>query len=237
MSLHDGMSFREVKARMLARVRDRVYAPGTLIPAEAALAEEFGCARATVNRALRELAEAGIVERRRKAGTRVVAEPIREATVEIPLIRRQLERRGQAYRYVVLERRLCVPAESARARLELEPGREALHVRCLHFADGAPYQYEDRWINVAAAPGALREKFETVSPNEWLVRELPFSDAEHVFRAVNANEAEADVLGVTSGDALFAVERRTRLGEEIITWVRLLHPGTTFRMISHGPLV
>ena len=46
-----------------------------MIPGEEALAREFGCARATVNRALRDLAEAGVLERRRKAGTRVALQP------------------------------------------------------------------------------------------------------------------------------------------------------------------
>ena len=47
------------------------------------LAAEFGCARSTVNRALRELAEAGFLERRRKAGTRISPDPVRKATLKI----------------------------------------------------------------------------------------------------------------------------------------------------------
>ena len=53
--------------------RRRDWPPGALIPGEEALAQEFGVARATVNRALSELARAGVLERRRKAGTRVAA--------------------------------------------------------------------------------------------------------------------------------------------------------------------
>ena len=236
MSMQESTSFRDVKAHLLARVRDRVYAPGALIPGEATLAEEFGCARATVNRALRELAEAGIVERRRKAGTRVVAEPPSEATVAIPLVRTQIESRDQTYRYALLDRRIEVPREAMRARLELDRGCKAVHVRCLHFADGAPYQYEERWISIDAAPGARRERFADISPNEWLLRELPFSDAEHVFCAVNATDAEADLLDVPPGDALFAMERRTRLDGAVITWVRLLHPGASFRIMSRDSI-
>jgi GntR family transcriptional regulator, histidine utilization repressor len=47
----------------------------------------LGCARATVNRALRDLAEAGLLERRRKGGTRVPLTPVRKATFEIAIIR------------------------------------------------------------------------------------------------------------------------------------------------------
>ena len=58
---------------------------------------EFGCARATVSRALRDLAEAGVLERRRKAGTRVALHPVRRATLDIPVTRQEIEGRGQSY--------------------------------------------------------------------------------------------------------------------------------------------
>ena len=64
-------SWQAVADEVLARIRRRDWAPGDLIPNEVDLAGEMGCARTTVNRALRHLAEAGYLERRRKAGTRV----------------------------------------------------------------------------------------------------------------------------------------------------------------------
>jgi DNA-binding GntR family transcriptional regulator len=81
------VTWQAIQAEALRRIRDREWKPGEAIPHEAELAGEFGCARATVNRALRELAEAGLLERRRKAGTRVSLNPVRKATFEIPIIR------------------------------------------------------------------------------------------------------------------------------------------------------
>ena len=53
-------------------IQTGIWKQGGLIPVEVALAKEFGCARATLNRALRELAQERILEHHRKAGTRVV---------------------------------------------------------------------------------------------------------------------------------------------------------------------
>ena len=53
-------------------IQTRIWKHRGLIPVEAALAKEFGCARATVNRSLRELVQERILEHRRKAGTSVV---------------------------------------------------------------------------------------------------------------------------------------------------------------------
>ena len=55
-----------IRAEVLTRIRRRDWPPGALIPGEEALAQEFGVARATVNRALSELARAGVLERRRR---------------------------------------------------------------------------------------------------------------------------------------------------------------------------
>lgn len=227
-------SYRDVKVEILNRVRAGQWPLGEIIPGEQALAVEFGCARVTVNRALRELAEEGVVERKRKAGTRVVQGRRRAARIEIPLIRTQIEERGAAYRFVLLSREILIAPETARARLSIEPGTEALHLRCVHFADGSPYQLEDRWINLDAVPSARLESFEQIGPNEWLVREKPLSEAEHTFLAANAGEDEAALLGTARRDALFVIERRTWLADQTITWVRLIHPGASFRMTSRS---
>ena len=67
-------------------IQTGIWKQGGLIPVEVALAKEFGCARATLNHALRELAQEGILELRRKAGTRVVMPVRRAVNFEIPRI-------------------------------------------------------------------------------------------------------------------------------------------------------
>ena len=58
-------------------VRDNIarglWTPGTAIPTEEALREEFGVSRVTVRRALTDLAAQGLVERRHGLGTFVSA--------------------------------------------------------------------------------------------------------------------------------------------------------------------
>ncbi|MBE9477311.1 MAG: GntR family transcriptional regulator, partial [Proteobacteria bacterium] len=95
-------SYSDIKKTVLARIRDHTWPPGSIIPGEVELSEEFGCARATVNRAMRELAEDGILDRKRKAGTRVNKFPIRHAKFAIPLIRTEITSTGAAYRYTLI---------------------------------------------------------------------------------------------------------------------------------------
>ncbi len=91
-------AFRDVKQDVRRRIVQGVWAPGALVPNEVDLAAEFQCSRATVNRAMRELAEEGLVERKRKAGTRVLKSPTRQARFNIPIVRKEIEARGLFYR-------------------------------------------------------------------------------------------------------------------------------------------
>ena len=69
MNTTQNHSWQSIQQEISRRIAERIWLPGELIPNEVVLAEEFGCARATVNRAMRELASTGLLERKRKAGT------------------------------------------------------------------------------------------------------------------------------------------------------------------------
>jgi GntR family histidine utilization transcriptional repressor len=226
------ISYLDVKAVILGQIRGGELRPGDTVPGEAALAGEFGCARVTVNRALRELAEAGVVERRRRAGTRVLAATPRDAELEVPSVRAEIEATGAEYRYELLGRRVAAPPGEVRAALGLGARARALHLRCRHWAGDTAHQSEDRWINLEVVPAAREADFAATGPNDWLIRAMPLSRVEHVFSAANASEAEAALLGLTPGDAVFVTERRTWIDGRAITRARLVHPGATHRLVA-----
>lgn len=231
MSFPRRNSWRDIRDELSRRIAAREWLPGATVPGEEALSAEFGAARATVNRALQDLARSGVLERKRKAGTRVALHPVREARFVIPLVRQEVEARGAAYGYTLLSRGTSAAPELVRARLGLPAGARMLHVRCLHTADRAPYQYEDRWISLAAVPAAEQESFDAVGPNEWLVENAPFSQAEFAFFAAAASADDAALLALRPGDPVFVGERLTWLGEKPVTLVRMAHP-PSHRMVS-----
>lgn len=229
-------SYKDIRAILLERITSGAWPPGERIPDEVDLAREFGCTRPTVSRAMRGLVEAGLVERRRKAGTRVVRRDAREAVVAIPVVRAEIERRGSRYRFLCLRRRLAAPPAPIRAALGLDPRRRALHVLGLHLADERPWQLEDRWINLQTVPAARHERFDDVSPNEWLLARIPYSRAEHAFSAGTPGEEERELLALAPDEPVFVIERTTWLGADAVTRARLSHPGHAFRLTSRDPL-
>jgi len=223
-------NWQSVQEEVRRRIHAREWSPGDLIPNEADLAIEFGCARSTVNRALRSLADSGLLDRRRKAGTRVAAEPVAKATLDIAVIRHEVEEHGAKYGYVLIERTENPPPVGVSGAMKTRATEKLLHVRALHLADDAPYAIEDRWINTGVVPGASAERFEALSANEWLMKHAPYTHGDIAFSAVQASMEDAEILGVPEQSALFAIDRLTWDNAKSVTKVRLLYtPGYQLR--------
>lgn len=221
-------SWQGVQEEILRRITAREWHPGDLIPNEVDLAAEFGCARATVNRALRGLASNGILERKRKAGTRIAKLPTRKATLAIPVLRREIEATGAQYGYELLARAVETPPGGICDRLQVPGNARLLHLQAVHLSGGAPYAFEDRWINLATLPQAAEVDFAQHNANEWLVRNVPFEAGDIAFSASNASPREAGILACEEGQGLFVIERTTRSAKGTITAVRLAFaPGYT----------
>ena len=217
---------QHIAAEVRRRIVDREWRQGERIPDEADLAVEFGAARATVNKALQLLADEGLLDRRRRAGTRVTVNPVRKATIAIPIVREQIEGAGMAYGHrTVAQRRSPLPADIA-ARIGLPEGTVLIHLRAVHYGDGRPFQMEDRWINPHAVPGLDQVDFRQVNANEWLVRHALYLRAELSFSAANADAREARLLRTRRGQALLILHRSTWNDAGPITTVRIAcHPG------------
>lgn len=219
-------AYKDVKSDILSKITKGEWALGSLIPNEVDLATTYGCVRSTVNRAMRELADEGLIERRRKAGTRVRMVPIRQARFDIPIVRAEIEAKGAEYRYSLVSSSVEPAPDWLRARLKLSPKSEVLHLVCMHYADGDPYQHEDRWINLVSLPQAQTVNFLDIGPNEWLVSTIPFSDVEISFSAGLADQRLNDYLTCTLGDPVFTIERSTWWEGQAVTYVRLTYkPG------------
>ena len=230
MTNQRAMTSRKIKAEVRRRIADRSWQPGQLIPKEIDLAEEFNCARATVNKALTELADMGLLERRRKSGTRVALNPVRKATLEIPIVRHEIEQRGFGYDHVLISQETKFPPATISNRFAVKD-RKLIRVRALHLSDDKPFMYEDRWINPETAPGSLAIEFGDINANEWLVQNTPFARGEVTFSAANATDEDAEFLQVRPGEAIFIMRRVTWSTTDFITSVRMAYtPG--YQMFS-----
>jgi GntR family histidine utilization transcriptional repressor len=222
--------------RILSDIEDRIlsgeWPPGSRIPFEHELSGHYDCSRMTVNKALTQLAKAGLIERRRKAGSFVMRAPSRSAILEIPDIKIEVAALGLAYRFEILARRQKRAGKAEEERLEGIGAGPVLEITCRHWAGKAPFCLEERLINLTAVPEAAAEEFHAISPGPWLVARVPWSNAEHRIRARPAGGHCGTLLGISAEAACLAIERRTWSGDIPITFVQLTYPGQAHELVA-----
>lgn len=229
--------------RILADVESSIvsgaWPQGHRIPSELELAETYGCSRMTVNKVLTQLARAGMIERRRKAGSFVARSHSRAALLEIQDIKAEVLALGLPYRFEVRERhkRRSLLAERELLGLrDVKPAGSALAqvlvLDCLHYAGPRPFCFEQRVINLAAVPAAAAQRFDAVAPGAWLVDHVPWTSAEHRIRAEGAGDLAAAALKLRVGAPCLVIERRTWHSEQPITHVQLTYPGEAREVIA-----
>lgn len=213
------------------KILSGIWAPGTRIPYEVDLATQYDCSRMTVNKVLTHLANAGLIERRRKAGTYVSQPRAQSAVLEIHDIRSEVESLNLAYSYELKQREIRRPKAAERAFLG--KAERIVSLVSLHGAGGRPFCLEERLINLSAVPDAEHADFSATSPGQWLLKQVPWSAAEHSIRAEGASEEAARHLGLEPGTPCLVIGRRTFSEREAITHVRLTYPGDRHELTAH----
>jgi GntR family transcriptional regulator, histidine utilization repressor len=213
-------SWQDIRDTLQGRVLDRTYRPGDKLPRDEDIAEELGCARSTVQRAMQDLADAGVVERKRKGGTHVRPDPVTRAVLDIPITRVEVEAKGAVYGYQLVHQAREMTPLSVAASFGLSAPEEMLHVEALHLADQRAYVFEDRWVNLESCAEIEAVDLTRDSANEWLVRNKPYSRCDVRLYAVNADDRIAERMEAMPGAALLVIERTTWLGDVPITTVR-----------------
>jgi GntR family histidine utilization transcriptional repressor len=223
---------QQIRSSIEKQILSGAWKPGHRIPFEHELVQQYGCSRMTVNKAIGELVNAGLVVRRKRAGSFVAQPPIHSAILDIPDIQAEILERGQTYAYKLLRRSLRKPAHGRPAERELAGAGRLVDLQCLHSADGRPFALEDRLISCDAAPEVVGVDFAVTSPGAWLLGHVPWTAAEHRIAAIGASEATAALLDVPKGTACLLLERRTWRDGVAVTQVRQTFPGDSFDLIA-----
>ena len=221
-------AYGKVKAFIKKRISAGTWKPGNPVPSESVLMVQFGVSRMTVNRALRELMGEGLVTRVQGSGTFVAELHRISSTLTIRDIHEEVAERGHIHTARVLL------ALSEKASAELAPtlglaiGAPVFHSVLIHLENGVPIQYEDRYVNPAAAPRYLETDFTQITPTHHLLEEAPLTEASYSIEACLPSALEAKHLEIKPGEACLAMMRRTVSGAKIASVVRLVYPGSRY---------
>ena len=224
--------YATVKASLRQRIAQGGWRPGVRLPSERELVQEFGCARMTVHRALRELEEEGLIERRQGSGSFVAELHPISNLLRVRDIADEINERGHVHATRVCGLGAEVADSATVTAMRLRKGSAVYRVQLVHCENGVPIQLEDRCVNPALAPGLLARDFTRVTPSFVLFEHAPLTEAEQVVEAVLATREQSRLLEVAPGSALLMVSRRTVSQGTVASVARLYHPGARYRLVG-----
>lgn len=237
---HDAQGTEDQSSPLYVKLKDYVrsrveageWKIGQRVPSENELVDILGVSRMTANRALRELADEGLVVRVRGKGSFVASKKRTSQFQSVPNIAEEITRNGGVHsaRVILLQIETCDP-DLAEA-LAVPAGSLAAHSIIVHAEDGVPMQIEDRFVNSECAPDYIKQDFNLVTPNGYLTRVAPIVKAEQHIEAVSAQPWECKLLAISKTEPCLLVRRRTWSTKGIVSSVRLLYPGSRYRLYS-----
>jgi len=208
--------------------------PGDRIPKETELMAEYGCARMTVNKALSALAAAGMLERRKRAGSFVARPRAQSMVLDVPDLAAAIAARGQSYRWTLASRKVTAPDRAEAEALGLRG--KVLSVAGVHFAEELPLAWEERMINLALIPAIAEADLSQTPPGSWLIAHVPWTEAENRISAGAAPPAIARALGIARAAPVLVLERRTWRGADTVTRVRQHFVADRYELVARfGP--
>lgn len=218
-----------IRSQIEARIASGDWPPGFRIPFEHELVTQYGCARATVGKALTALVRSGLIERRRKAGTFVAYPHVQSAVLDIPDIGKAIAERTGSYRFDLLAS--DIRRDDGRSG-NFASGTRLRHITGIHQGQDGPFAFEDRLISLTCVPEAADADFTTISPSAWLVQSVPWTQARHRISAIGASADVSNHLAIPRHTPCLLVERWTWRTGEPVTHVCQTFRGDRFDLIA-----
>ncbi|MFG6149714.1 GntR family transcriptional regulator [Halobacillus sp. B23F22_1] len=196
----------QIKNKMIQNVNDETWPSGASIPSESQLMAQYNVSRTTIRQAVRDLVQAGILETRRGAPTKVLRQP-KENAANPGVIHHEL---GEDMDVKVLRVENSGPHYLAKSQLHLSEDEEVFVLARLRLADQKPIAIQQLFM-----PKSIGEKVNDKVDEDFDLfphlgrHNIHYSTIKEDVSACNATRYEADLLGITPGEALIDIERIT----------------------------
>ncbi|EPC00412.1 hypothetical protein L861_14155 [Litchfieldella anticariensis FP35 = DSM 16096] len=201
--------YQQIKEVLLSRIVSGEWPPGTFIPSESALSQQYGVSVGTLRKALDALANENVVIRRQGKGTVVATHDSDRSLFQFfHLVRLDGERSLPISRVLVRERRKAEAIEAE--ALGMEPGDEVIHIRRIRELDERPALLEDVVVSATRFTG-LEEEPQPLPNTLYHLYQQRFgvsvAHAEERLFAIAAGSEEQEHLGVEVNTPLLEIRR------------------------------
>ncbi|MEM9304183.1 MAG: UTRA domain-containing protein [Pseudomonadota bacterium] len=222
--------YAHIKSYITARIDDGSWRPGERIASEHELVRLVGASRMTVNRAVRELSDEGLLTRVPGVGTFVAEARLQHPASYVREIREDIEARGARYGTDVLDLEAARPEPDLAVAFSGARADRLFRSRLLHRADDAPVLFEDRWVSPAIAPDYLDQDYTRISPTRYLLAVAPLQRIEQRIQAIVPDPALRSLLQLAPTDPVLLVTRRSWSRDAVASVAWLYYAGTRYAL-------
>ena len=228
--------YRQIQQWIRGQIEGGSWSPGHRVPSENELVEMFGVARMTVNRAMRELQQDGVLVRRAGLGTFVASAERQSSLLDIRNIADEIRARGKRHSSRVLRCTGLSATRALRTAFETDGPLELFHVKLVHLEDGVPVQLEDRYVQPALVPDFLEHDFANTTPTQILLSALVPHELEHTVSAILPTATQARHLEIERDQPCLQLHRRSWSSGRVVTLADLIYPANRYALSArHRP--
>lgn len=230
----EGTAALPLWAQVLEDLRARIGAGEfpDRFPGDVELVAHYGVSRHTVREAVRHLQADGVLERRRGQGSFVTGPRIEQPVGTLYSLFRSIEERGIVQESVVrvLEARRD---ETASAMLAC-PGEPLVYLERLRLADGTPIALDCSWLPLELAEPLLSTDFHHTALYEQLAEQcgIRLTAGWERIRPVVPDREQRELLGTTTRQPAFAIERMGLQDDTPIEWRHSVVRGDRFSFVA-----
>lgn len=225
--------FAVIKQYIVDNIRAAIWVENDRVPSENELAELFQVSRMTARRALTELTDNGILTRNQGLGTFVAAFKSQSSLLEIRNIADEVKERGGNYSCTVHSLESIAAIAPIAIALGVEINSQVYRSVLVHNDNDIPLQFEERFVNPKLATDYLQQDFSAITPHEYLSNAAPLTEARHTVEAIMPNKDLCQYLNLIYEEPCLQLIRRTWSSAGIVSFTRLVSPGSKYRLGGH----
>ena len=225
--------YQRVKLYILELINDEAWQKEHRLPSEHELVKTLSTSRMTINRALRELANEGYINRIAGVGSFAAEAKPESHPLEIRNIAEEIVSRGHTHSCKVIKIDEARATPEVAIQFSIAPGSRLFHSQVLHFESDTAIQFEDRFILPTFAPDYLKLDFDKTTTNEYLLKVAPsIEKVEQIIAAEQPKEDIRKLLKLSEYEPSLTLTRKTWVNKTVVTYSRLYHPAFNFQFSS-----
>jgi len=220
--------YQQIKNTIQEKIRNGDWKSGQKLPSENELVDALGVSRMTINRALRELTQDGLINRVHGIGSFIADAPRHASLIELKDIAIEIDQSGKRH----TSRVFSLGREKANAeiaiQMQLPVGSPVYSLNAVHCQDDIPIQLESRFVNPDLMPDFLQQDFARITSTSYLLKQFQPDEMEHIVRAVMPDEAARKLLLIERSEPCLQLSRRTWKKDQVVTYVTMTYPSSRY---------